>query len=34
LRGGESLEDCQRNLSYWQKEYNKFYEDAKDKFNL
>ena len=34
LRGGESLEDCQRNLEYWQKEYYNFYEDAEDKFNL
>jgi hypothetical protein len=34
LRGGESLEDCQRNLKYWQDEYNASYEQAKDKFNL
>jgi hypothetical protein len=34
LRGGESLEDCQRNLKYWQDEYNASYEQAQDKFNL
>jgi len=34
LRGWESLEDCQRNLKYWQDEYYASYEDAKDKFNL
>ena len=34
LRGGESLEDCQRNLKYWQDEYYASYEIAKDKFNL
>jgi len=34
LRGGESLEDCQRNLKYWQDEYYASYEQAKDKFNL
>jgi len=34
LRGGESLEDCQRNLNYWQNEYYDNYEKAQKKFNL
>jgi hypothetical protein len=34
LRGGESLEDCQRNLKYWQNEYNDYYEKAQKKFDL
>lgn len=34
LRGGESLEDCQRNLKIWQDEYNASYEQAQDEFNL
>lgn len=34
LRGGQSLADCQRNLKYWQDEYNASYEQAKDKFNI
>lgn len=34
VRGGESLEDCQRNLAYWQDEYYKYYDQAKKKFNL
>ena len=31
LRGGESLEACQNNLAYWQKQYYKWYEQAKYK---
>ena len=34
LRGGESLEDCQRNLKYWQNEYYDYYEKAQEKFDL
>ena len=34
LRGGESLEDCQRNLKYWQDEYSASYEKAQDKFGI
>lgn len=32
LRGGESVEACQNNLEYWQKEYYKWYDVAKGKF--
>lgn len=31
LRGGESLEACQNNVAYWQKQYYKWYEQAKYK---
>lgn len=31
LRGGESLEACQKNLAYWQDQYYKWYEQAKYK---
>ena len=32
VRGGESVENCMTNLSYWQDEYYKWYEQAKYKF--
>jgi len=31
VRGGESLEACMKNLETWQKEYYKWYEQAKYK---
>jgi hypothetical protein len=31
VRGGESVESCMQNLSYWQNEYYKWYEQAKYK---
>jgi hypothetical protein len=33
LRGGESLEDCERNLKYWQDEYWKYYDIVQDKLS-
>jgi hypothetical protein len=33
LRGGESLEDCERNLKYWQEEYWKYYDIVQDKLS-
>jgi hypothetical protein len=31
VRGGESVDACMNNLSYWQSEYYKWYEQAKYK---
>ncbi len=31
LRGGESLEDCQKNLKYWQDDYYANYKVVQDK---
>ena len=28
LRGGESVEACQNNVNYWQKEYDRWYKQA------
>ena len=31
VRGGESVDACMKNLSYWQDEYYKWYDQAKYK---
>lgn len=31
VRGGASLENCQNNLAYWKKNYNKWYNEARKK---
>jgi len=33
LRGGESLEACQKNVDYWQDEYYKHWETVQQKMN-
>jgi len=30
LRGGESLESCQKNVAYWQDEYNRHWQTVQD----
>jgi len=31
LRGGQSIESCSKNVDYWQKEYQKWYQQAVSK---
>lgn len=33
LRGGESLDACQKNLAYWRDQYYRWYEQARDKLS-